>query len=205
MAEIDAPRMARRPNATNPGQNDDAWAWESREFLRKLLTGKSILFTVTHKVPASGREYGHVLIGNTDPEKAENVSVKLVAEGLARVRDNCTIPAFNEAQEAAKAAGKGVHSADGQTHVRNVIWEVENTRQLVDRFGGQPIDAVIENVRDGSTVRAFLLPDFYHITLMLSGVRVRTQFSRVISPSYRFFKYNSSISCYFRFLLWKAT
>ena len=33
--------------------------------------------------------------------------------------------------------------------------------------------AVIEHVRDGCTVRAFLLPDFIYITLMLSGVKVK--------------------------------
>ena len=58
-------------------------------------------------------------------------------------------------------------------HVRQITWEVENPRQLVDRMAGQPIDAIIESVRDGSTIRAFLLPDFYHITLMMSGMRVR--------------------------------
>ena len=42
----------------------------------------------------------------------------------------------------------------------------------MDRMGGQPVDAIIENVRDGSTVRAFLLPDFYHVTVMMSGMRV---------------------------------
>ena len=36
------------------------------------------------------------------------------------------------------------------------------------------LQAVIEHVRGGSTVRAFLLPDFYHVTLMMSGVRVST-------------------------------
>jgi staphylococcal nuclease domain-containing protein 1 len=45
-------------------------------------------------------------------------------------------------------------------------------RQFVDRCGGKPIKAVVEHVRDGSTIRAFLLPDFYHITLMISGIRV---------------------------------
>ena len=50
---------------------------------------------------------------------------------------------------------------------------MENPRQLVDRMAGKPVQAVIEHVRDGSTVRAFLLPDFYHVTLMMSGVRVR--------------------------------
>lgn len=42
----------------------------------------------------------------------------------------------------------------------------------MDKCGGKPIKAVIEHVRDGSTLRAFLLPDFYHITLMISGIRV---------------------------------
>ena len=32
--------------------------------------------------------------------------------------------------------------------------------------------AVIEHVRDGCTVRAFLLPDFYHVTVMFTGVKV---------------------------------
>ena len=76
--------MARRPNQNNPGQPDDPWAWESREFLRKLLVGKSVLGTVSHKIP-SGREFGHVLMGSTDPEKAENVAVKLVQ--VCRMKD----------------------------------------------------------------------------------------------------------------------
>lgn len=32
--------------------------------------------------------------------------------------------------------------------------------------------AVIEHVRDGCTVRAFLLPDFHYVTIMLSGIKV---------------------------------
>ena len=81
LAELDAPKLARRPNQNNPaGSVDEPWAWESREFLRKLLVGKNVLATVQHQI-SSGREFGHVLIGSTDPEKAENVAVKLVAEG----------------------------------------------------------------------------------------------------------------------------
>lgn len=45
-------------------------------------------------------------------------------------------------------------------------------RAFVDKQQYNPIKAIIEHVRDGSTVRAFLLPDFYHITLMVSGIRV---------------------------------
>ncbi len=81
---------------------------------------------------------------------------------------------MREAQDAAKSAKKGVWSGDPESkHIRNVIWEMENPRQLVDKLEGKPVKAVIEHVRDGTTVRTLLLPDFHHITLMLSGVRVR--------------------------------
>ena len=44
--------------------------------------------------------------------------------------------------------------------------------------------AVIEHVRDGSTVRAFLLPDFYHVTVMMSGVRVSISEYKDVTHSY---------------------
>lgn len=37
-----------------------------------------------------------------------------------------------------------------------------------------PLPAIIEHVRDGSVVRALLLPDYYLVTVMLSGVKVTT-------------------------------
>ena len=76
------------------------------------------------------------------------------------------------AEETAQTAGKGMHAPDASERVRQIVWEIDNPRQLVDRMQMKPISAIIENVRDGSTVRAFLLPDFYHITLMMSGVKV---------------------------------
>ena len=48
------------------------------------------------------------------------------------------------------------------------------------------MQAVIEHVRDGSTVRAFLLPDFYHVTVMMSGVRVSTSVSDIPTFSSNF-------------------
>ncbi len=172
LENIEAPRMARRPTGNNPGTADEPWSWEAREYLRKLLVGKPVLASVSHKVP-SGREYGVVLYGSNDPETAKNVVIELINEGLVKVRDNCNAPEYKAAQDAAQAAQKGVWSSEPiSAHVRDITWDVENPRQLVDRMGGRPIDAVIENVRDGSTVRAFLLPDFYHVTLMLSGMRV---------------------------------
>ena len=46
-------------------------------------------------------------------------------------------------------------------------------------MGRKPISAVVEHVRDGSTIRAFLLPDFQYITLMMSGIRVSLFLNRM--------------------------
>jgi staphylococcal nuclease domain-containing protein 1 len=66
LAEIDAPRLGRRPggpNAGSTGTPDEPCAWEAREFMRKLLVGKPVLCSVSHTVN-SGREYGSVLYGS---------------------------------------------------------------------------------------------------------------------------------------------
>ena len=42
---------------------DEPFAWEAREFLRKKLIGKEVVFTVEYKVPSSGREYGFLYLG----------------------------------------------------------------------------------------------------------------------------------------------
>lgn len=103
----------------------------------------------------------------------------LVEEGLVSVRkDNARNPTpelqrLIELEEAAKAAGKGKWGNDSsQDHVRNIKWTQENQRNFVEQSNGKPIKAIIEHVRDGSTVRVFLLPDFHYITLMISGIRV---------------------------------
>lgn len=103
----------------------------------------------------------------------------MVSEGLVTVRQegirgSTELAHLAELESAAKAAGKGKWASTGlQEHVRDIKWVAENPRQLVDKFKGKPVQAVVEHVRDGSTIRAFLLPDFYHITLMVSGIRVR--------------------------------
>jgi len=174
LADLDAvPRMARRPTPNNPTPTpleDEPLAWESREFLRKLLVGKAVTGLVLRVDPNTQREYGSVYLG-PDPETAENVSVSLVKEGLAKVRQMSQDQTLKAAEKEAQDAEKGLWAKDASTHVRNVTWEVPDARQLVEQYRGRRIKAVVENVRDGSTVRAFLLPDFYHVTIMLSGVR----------------------------------
>ncbi|XP_068621678.1 staphylococcal nuclease domain-containing protein 1 [Battus philenor] len=175
LSGIVAPRLGRQrtPNNDN-GSKDDPFAWEAREFLRKKLVGKEVIFTA-QKVPNSaGREYGNVWAGK-DITKDDNITELLLAEGYAKIRDvSRNVPQMKrlvEIEEVAKSQGKGVWGSDIQTHVRDIKWKVGNTKQFVNKHNGQPIKAIVEFVRDGSTMRLCLLPDYYTISLMLSGIR----------------------------------
>jgi len=172
-SNISAPRLARRPggNVKIEDAKDEPWAWEAREYLRTKLVGKEVWFAIDYKVP-SGREYGFVLFGK-DPESAENITEAIISEGLASVRreGKSDVTRLIELEDRAKSAEKGKWGPDTEAHVRNITWQVENPRSLVDKLGRKPVSAVVEHVRDGSTVRVFVLPSFHYITVMISGIR----------------------------------
>ncbi|XP_050292881.1 staphylococcal nuclease domain-containing protein 1 isoform X2 [Anthonomus grandis grandis] len=175
---ITAPKLARRPGGpaeTSGETKDEPWAWEAREYLRKKLIGKEILFT-SEKPPNSTREYGVVYLGK-DIATGENITESLVSEGLVTVRREGVRPTPEltrlwELEDEAKRQGKGKWgSSPSSEHVRDVKWSMDNIRAFVEKNENKPFKAIIEHVRDGSTVRAFLLPDFHYITLMIAGIR----------------------------------
>lgn len=110
----------------------------------------------------------------------ENIAESLVAEGLATRREgmranNPEQNRLSECEEQAKAAKKGTWSEGNGSHtIRDLKYTIENPRHFVDSHHQKPVNAIIEHVRDGSVVRALLLPDFYLVTVMLSGIKCPT-------------------------------
>lgn len=180
LSNIRAGALARRAAASQQDAKDvpdEPWAFPAREFLRKKLIGKEVCFVIEFKSP-QGREYGMVYLGKDT--SGENIAESLVAEGLASRREGvrATTPEQNrlaELEEQARAAKKGVWSEGTGSHtIRDLKYTIENTRHFVDSMHQKPVNAIIEHVRDGSVVRALLLPDYYLVTVMLSGVKCPT-------------------------------
>ncbi|TMS02706.1 Staphylococcal nuclease domain-containing protein 1 [Larimichthys crocea] len=181
LSNIRAGAMARRAAQGQPEPKDtpdEPWAFQAREFLRKKLIGKEVCFTVEIKT-SLGREYGMVYLGRDTA--GENIAESLVNEGLATVRregirgNNPEQARLCELEDQAKASKKGQWSEGGGTHtIRDMKYTIENPRNFVDSLHQKPINAIIEHVRDGSVVRALLLPDHYLVTVMLSGVKCPT-------------------------------
>uniref|UniRef100_A0A8D1UC48 Staphylococcal nuclease domain-containing protein n=2 Tax=Sus scrofa TaxID=9823 RepID=A0A8D1UC48_PIG len=180
LSNIRAGNLARRAAATQPDAKDtpdEPWAFPAREFLRKKLIGKEVCFTIENKTP-QGREYGMIYLGKDT--NGENIAESLVAEGLATRREGMRAnnPEQNrlaECEEQAKAAKKGMWSeGSGSQTIRDLKYTIENPRHFVDSHHQKPVNAIIEHVRDGSVVRALLLPDYYLVTVMLSGIKCPT-------------------------------
>ncbi|XP_016443873.1 ribonuclease TUDOR 1 [Nicotiana tabacum] len=187
LASLMAPRLARR------GGVDEPFAWQSREFLRKLCIGKEVTFKVEYTVPSIGREYGTVFLGD------KNVSMLVVASGWAKVREqgqqkdaNPYLKPLQDAEEQAKQQGLGRWSrAPGasEASIRNLPLSaigdpsIFDARGLLEENKGKLIEAFVEQVRDGSTLRVYLLPDFQFIQVFVAGIQAPTMGRRATSET----------------------
>uniref|UniRef100_A0A0D9W4H2 Ribonuclease n=1 Tax=Leersia perrieri TaxID=77586 RepID=A0A0D9W4H2_9ORYZ len=131
---IIAPRLARQDGT------DEPFAWESREFVRRLLIGQEVTFQEEYTIP-SGRKFGTVYFGE------KNVACMLVAAGLAKVKEQGQkgglspyVVELLRLEGIAKDQGLEGRSFDAKGFV------AENK--------GKSLEAIVEHARDGSTIRA---------------------------------------------------
>jgi staphylococcal nuclease domain-containing protein 1 len=179
---ITAPKLARPPTDTGAAGGssvDEPYAFETREFLRKKLVGREICYTIDFTIPQSNRLMCTVYLGK-DKESGENIIESLVSEGLVELRQQTGVRANDSKyqrlvviDEQAKSNKRGRYSDQlSDVHVRNLKWTLENPKQFVDEHKSQqPLDAIVEFVRDGNTVRCLLLPSYYLVTIQLTGIK----------------------------------
>lgn len=157
-------------------REDEPWAFESREFLRALAVGKEISFTSTHSLPPNDdmpRDFGTAEIGGVD------IASELLKNGWAKVKEIKREPTDEdtrkrELENEAKSAGKGLWNPHGPK-ARAVHHTMPTDSQtFVSEWKGKSLDAIVEQVRDGTTLRTrLLMPDGEHqiVNIALAGVR----------------------------------
>ncbi|XP_031490324.1 ribonuclease TUDOR 1 [Nymphaea colorata] len=176
LSSLIAPRLARR------GGVDEPFAWASREYLRKLCIGKEVTFRVDYTVPSIGREFGSVFLGD------ENLALLVVAKGWAKVREQGqqkgeASPFLSELlrlEEQAKQQGLGRWSKEpgaSEASIRNLPPSAIGDPSNLDAMGllgankGRPMQGIVEQVRDGSTIRVYLLPEFQFVQVFVAGIQ----------------------------------
>ncbi|KAJ6587021.1 hypothetical protein DFH09DRAFT_1430137 [Mycena vulgaris] len=183
LADIAAPRLG------TSTREDEPWAYESREFLRALAVGKEITFVSTHSLPPStdevSRDFGTAEIAGHD------VATELLKNGWAKLKDIKREPTEEdlrkrELESEAKSAGKGLWNPHGP-QARAVHHTMPaDSQAFVSEWKGKPLDAIVEQVRDGTTLRVrLLMPDGEHqiVNIALAGVRSARASSKQGEPS----------------------
>ncbi|KAF2469442.1 uncharacterized protein BDR25DRAFT_263981 [Lindgomyces ingoldianus] len=181
LAFVSAPRLKR--------EGDEQFAFESRDFLRRLLVGKVVHFRVLYKIPTgANREYGVISLPNKTslPELA-------VAEGWVKIRDDAgrkddseeaaaTLEKLQVLEARAKADSKGVWQESGGRI--NSSFELSDPKKFVEDNKGKAVDAIVEKVLSGDRliVRLLLSPT-EHIQTMVLMAGIRAPSTKRTNPS----------------------
>ncbi|KAF6760252.1 transcription factor [Ephemerocybe angulata] len=167
LADLQAPR----PGTST--REDEPWAFESREYLRALTVGKEISFTTIHSLPSNDdvpRDLGSAEIGGVD------LTSELLRSGWAKLKEIKREASEEDLKKRALEEG----SQGCWTGYLESSWaDMHHTMPLdsqafVAEWKGKPIDGIVEQVRDGTTLRIrLLMPDGDHqmVNIALAGVK----------------------------------
>ncbi|RWS27604.1 staphylococcal nuclease domain-containing protein 1-like protein [Leptotrombidium deliense] len=174
LAYISAPKIGRKIPSKDGEEakiiNDEPYAWEAREFLRKLLIGKEVTFRYEYTIPttipnAKARECGHLFVNDN-----ENVADKLVSEGLAKVIRRKQNESNEDYQRLIALEEEAATRSKPEALKRTVKFDVDDETQPLEK---KSFRGIVEDVIDGSTLRVGLLFDtvYQYITIMLAGIK----------------------------------
>ncbi|KAJ3417103.1 hypothetical protein HDV05_006962 [Chytridiales sp. JEL 0842] len=185
LANLIAPRLGTPSDPTK----EEPGAFQSREFLRKLLVGKEVAYKIEYTTTTNNRDFGSLSLQPPGVEGETSVAKLLVKGGWVKVKQSEGKRAPSDEQvmlgelEAAAQVGQlGIWSPTNKA--RNMSYQpLADARAFVDEHKGNPVPAIVEQVRDGSNFRvALMLPGnngdkFYqYVNLSLTGIK---------APAYR--------------------
>lgn len=161
-----------------PGQ---PYAFESRDFLRKLAVGKEVQFLKLYQVPTTGREYGTVTL----PDGRSLIELAL-EEGMVKLRDDgkredepeneATLEKLRLLEANAKAEGKGIWGASQDGRIDSRYEAPEDPIQFLGTFKGKPIEGKDRDITIQSWENFYLIISFFLsaaiIERVISGDRV---------------------------------
>jgi len=190
---LKAPQLGRRGNNNQnqqPSQSqqqkpeqedikDEAWAWQSREFLREKLIGKAVVFRVEYTTD-NGRRFGEAWLGEEDLRQSvvrqgwANVPPRKDAQGNLRPvsREDQALVTL---QEEAKAKSIGIYKPVTDASIRKINYhdfsdqKKENT--FFEKNKNTKRKAIVEQVRNGNQIRLYLVDSRDDILVNLSGIR----------------------------------
>jgi staphylococcal nuclease domain-containing protein 1 len=148
LASLQAPRISRGPQQTT----EDQFAWESREFLRKLCIGKTVTFKIVYCVASINRTFGDIYFQNAGDDSSEPVCLSelVVGAGWSPVKGADGADKLSSSYEklialeaGAKESKRGVHGSKGVG--RNISWAPTSSEveEIYNKHKGVPTTVIV--------------------------------------------------------------
>lgn len=158
LADVKSPRFG-----TKDGE-DEKWAFESREFLRKKLIGKTVRFRVDYTVKETGMNYATIFLDD------ENINESVVESGWGKVKEiknpSDDFKRLIELQKVAQEQHLGMWS-NSEKYAKPA--KTDDVQALLKSFKGKTVDVIVEYVISGTALKV-RLPTNEVVVMNLTGV-----------------------------------
>lgn len=141
--------------------NDEPWAFQSRDALRTLVVGKLIQFSVLYTIPNTKREYGIVYL-----QDGRRLPEEMISEGWLKLRDDAGRKEDSEEalqqldklrllEATARSEDKGIWSSgSGRIEVSH---DMGDPQAFLETWKGKTVNGIVERVLSGDRMLVRLL------------------------------------------------
>ncbi|KAK4137099.1 hypothetical protein BT67DRAFT_373469 [Trichocladium antarcticum] len=179
LAFVAAPRLSK--------DGDEPFAFQSREFLRNLVVGKPVKFSVLYTIPNSGREYGTAALqdGTELPEAAVKAGWLKVREDAGRKEESQEVldklDNLRSLEALAKDELEGLWAgAGGFIEVQNDLGGPD----FMNVWKGKTVDGIVERIITGDRLLVrLLLSEKKHLQVMTLMAGIRTPATERVNQS----------------------
>ncbi|KAL9103182.1 MAG: hypothetical protein Q9163_001748 [Psora crenata] len=181
LAFVSAPRLRR--------EGDEPYAFQSRDFLRRMTVGKVIQFITLYSIPTGAkREYGRVYL-----QSGEILPDTAVSEGWVKLREDASrrdesddsrelLENLQRLEDKAKSSSKGLWSSSGGNV--QTSYEVPDPKAFVGKWKGKPLDAIVEKVLAGDRmIVRMMLSATEHVQTMVLVAGIKAPMTKRTHPS----------------------
>lgn len=134
-------------------EGDEQYAFESRDFLRRLVVGKVVMFEVLYQIPNTKREYGLVYLqdGSLLPEEAVKQGWLKLREDAGRKEDTeqavQQLNKLNLFEAQARQEDKGLWAP--VTAPITVQHDMGDSAAFLEEWKGKTVEGIVERVLSG--------------------------------------------------------
>ncbi|KAL8874583.1 MAG: hypothetical protein Q9174_000110 [Haloplaca sp. 1 TL-2023] len=167
LAFVACPRFSR--------DKEEPFAFQSREFLRRLVVGKTIQYINQYTLSAGAkREYVVVRLQSGEELPHSNVS-----EGWVKIKqskesptDSALLRTLQTLEDKAKASSKGVWS--GQSGIIENTYDLPDPKAFLQKYQGKSLEATVERVTQGDRmVLRLQLSSSKHLQTIITVAGIR--------------------------------